>query len=65
MAYVEDNGPLDYQRRFDEPAALVAWTVANANRLSGKPFDEFLRYQPKNDLNDIDNGFLKLFGIKM
>jgi hypothetical protein len=64
VAYVEDNGPLDYQRRFDEPAALVAWAV-NASQGGKAKFEDFLRYQPKNDLNDVDNGFLKLFGIKM
>ena len=64
VAYVEENGPLDYQRRFDEPAALIAWAMNRTN--GGKAeFADFLRYQPKNNLSALDNEIAKAFGIKL
>jgi hypothetical protein len=64
VAYVEDNGPLDYQRRFDEPAALIAWAVQAVQGGKSK-IDDFLRYKHKNNHSDIDNAILKMFGVKV
>lgn len=64
VAYVEDNGPLDYQRRFDEPAALIAWAAQAAQGGKAKVQD-FLRYQTKNNHGDIDNAIAKAFGVKV
>lgn len=48
VAYVEENGPLDYQRRFDEPAALVAWATQAAAGGKAK-IQDFLRYTQNAD----------------
>lgn len=63
VAYVEENGPLDYQRRFDEPAALIAYTVAASNGSKSK-FDDFLRYKPKTNLSALDIQIAKAIGAK-
>lgn len=61
VAYVEDNGPLDYQRRFDEPAALIAWAVQAAQ--GGKArIDDFLRYRAPSNLSRLDRDIGKLLG---
>lgn len=64
LAYVEDNGPLDLQRRYDEPAALIAWAVQATQGGKAKP-EAFLRYQQKNSHTSIDNAIAKLFGVKV
>ncbi len=66
LAYVEDNGPLDLQRRYDEPAALIAWAVQAAQGGKSK-LDDFLRYKHKshNQHSSIDNAIAKLFGVKV
>lgn len=64
LAYAEDNGPLDLQRRYDEPAALIAWAARSAAGMKGKP-EDFLRFQKKNGHSSIDNAIAKLFGVKV
>lgn len=61
VAYVHDNGPLDYQRRFDEPAALIAWAVSGGKA----KIEDFLRFKHKNNHTDIDNAIAKLFGVNL
>ncbi len=63
VAYVDDNGPLDLQRRYDEPAALIAWAVQAAQGGKAK-LEDFLRFKHKNNYSDIDNAILKAFGVK-
>ncbi len=66
LAYVEDNGPLDLQRRYDEPAALVAWTVQAAQGGKSK-IGDFLRYKHKNhnQHSSIDNAIAQIFGVNL
>jgi hypothetical protein len=64
LAYVEDNGPLDLQRRYDEPAALIAWAVQAAQGGKAK-LEDFLRFKHKNQHSSIDNAIAKLFGVKV
>jgi hypothetical protein len=52
---VELFGPVDYRRRYDEPAALVASTVSWS--VNGKrPYKDFIRPLPEvqSDLSDVD-----------
>lgn len=63
VAYVEENGPLDYQRRFDEPAALIAWAV-QASQGGKAKFEQFLRYRPQSNLSPLDCDIAKLLGTK-
>lgn len=42
LAYVELYGPLDYARRYDYPAALVAWMQG---RTASGEVDDFLPYK--------------------
>lgn len=65
VAYVELYGPVDYRRRFDEPAALIASTVSWS--VGGKrPFKDFIRALPEinSDLSDTDKQIKKAFGNK-
>jgi len=64
LAYVEDNGPLDYQRRFDEPAALIAWSIQAVNGGKSK-IEDFLRYRTKSATSSIDSAIAKAFGVKL
>lgn len=64
-AYVELYGPIDMSRRYDQPAARIAFQINRAN--GGKAdMDAFLPYQPKPsaDLSDVDLQVMKAFGIK-
>lgn len=64
-AYVEDNGPLNYERRYDRPAALVAY-VAQALMGGKQTVLDFLPYHVKtNELSDVDQQVLSAFGAKL
>lgn len=63
VAYVRENGPLDMQRRYDEPAAMIAHTVAAANGSRAK-VEDFLRYAPKSNLSDLDQSIAKILRAK-
>jgi hypothetical protein len=62
FAYVELHGPVDYRRRYDEPAALVAHTTQWSN--GGKmEYKDFIRPLPKPyeaaKLSEIDMQVIK------
>jgi hypothetical protein len=66
QAYVEDNGPLDYQRRYDEPAALIAWAARSvAPGIGNSSPKDFYRYHKKSGQTDIDSAIAKLFGVNV
>lgn len=66
QAYVEDNGPLDYQRRFDEPAALIAWAARSVAPGAGKSSPkDFYRYHKKSEHTNIDSAIAKVFGVNL
>lgn len=60
-AYCELYGPLDYRRRYDHPAALIAWTAQAAQ--GGKAeLDAFLpRFD--GDAPAIDRNIKRAFGV--
>jgi hypothetical protein len=56
FAYVDLYGPVDYRRRYDEPAAMLSMVV---NRTGGgnAKLDDFLRAVPSvysDELSDVD-----------
>lgn len=55
VAYVETYGPIDIQRRYDEPAARVAAVVAQVNG-SRHTAEHFLPY--RREKTSIDSGTL-------
>jgi hypothetical protein len=48
-AYVDLYGPVDQQRRYDEPSARVAAVVAQVHGNSNKTALDFMPYTPKPD----------------
>jgi len=49
VAYFEVYGPVDLQRRYDEPAARVAAVVAQVHGNSNKTALDFMPYAAKPD----------------
>lgn len=47
VAYVELYGPVDQQRRYDEPAARVAAVLAQVNGNKNTTALDFMPYTPK------------------
>ena len=64
FAYVELFGPVDYRRRYDEPAAMISMTT---NRTQGgkAKLDDFLRPLPSPvnnaNLSDVDKQVIAAF----
>lgn len=51
VAYIDLYGPVDLQRRYEEPAARVAAVVAQVHG-HNKSVEDFLVYRPKAASND-------------
>lgn len=62
VAYCELYGPVDYRRRYDNPAALQAW-ITQAVQGGKGGFNDFVPYQklPEtfNELSDFEQQFIK------
>lgn len=62
VAYAEVAGPFDLQRRYDRPAALIAWMLQRVNGGKGEFADFLPRFDtpqdPADGWNDVDRQLL-------
>lgn len=67
FAYVELFGPVDYRRRYDEPAAMISMVTNRTNGGKAK-LSDFLRKLPTihdtADLSDVDKQVIAAFQRK-
>ena len=62
-AYVDAFGPVDYRRRYDEPAALVSYVTQRVQGGKGKYEDMLPKYN-RPDYSDVDMQVMKALGNK-